>query len=173
MFTESMNFIKRVFAHNPYVEYTIISERDLNTKIDEGFEVRETIYCDRVVQKEIVNLAQQKVLKEYVLRIPSFLVAIKENKLISNLRKKINIGVDNYPAFENMKEELSIAQNNVIRITNDRKPLEEENRYNIGFMSYLKQHLGSNAYLNYQNSFEAIRQARKANATKLPPEQRQ
>lgn len=164
-----LKLIKRLATDNPYVEHKFVTRVQLEQAKADGYEVIDSVYEDCVIFKDVLTTTNQRMKKEYVLRVPYFHVAKRENTVIKELYDRLNIGDENFEEFNKIREENAELKNEVLRIKNDHKPLQEELRDLMGLTQYLKKTLGSNTYANYLNSYENIKRQREANQEKTDP----
>lgn len=112
------------------------------------YEIIETIYSD-----EVKRVPYGNTFKEYVLRIPKFLVGLKRDDHIKKLKDEVRIGEGNFPEYERVKEEIATKENEIKRVNEDMKPLREEIKDARERLLYLKRHLGSDAFTNLMNQY--------------------
>lgn len=137
-----------------YSEYKVISEQELNDNHD--VELIETISEQGV--HYIPTTAGPT--REHVLTKVRYLVGVKRDKHIADLKKQLRVGVKNYVEYENLKTKNEILKTEVESKDKDIHRLTEVKDDLSARLTYLRKHLGTDAFGTLMNEFEHEKKAK-------------
>lgn len=150
----------KFFKKSPLADFKVVKLN--NDELEKAQANDEISIVSQFYQEELVEIPTREGIRVHIAKVPYALIARESVAVVSELKKKINIGIDNFPEYENLKalvEELKFQNHNLAQ---DMKPIKDENKDLQSRLDYLKIILGNDTFNNAMNSYESVKKQREA-----------
>lgn len=150
----------KIFKSKELGDFSIIKlDNDSLQKAQENHEIE---IVSQFYKEELVEIPTREGVRVHIAKVPYALIGMRSEAVISDLKKRISIGVENYDAYNALKAQVEELKHQNVLLVQDMQPLKDTAIDLQKRLDYLKIVLGNDAFYNAMNSYESAKKQKEA-----------